>query len=361
MPSRITRRIESDLGMPGLLKALAEELPFSDLRSLVMEVYRDRALKVRESEILKQAGGDPLLAPSTVGAREFLAFDTAAYHAAQEFEAVDLSPVCPFGAAIALGGTSQNNVLTAIRKAEMLGDPTVAMTIEAARRRNSGVLIRLCASHRVIRLQPFDVPGFSPHFRLFALVTAGRGTGSYEFEMEHLFAHARVYLQLMRALNQAGLALDRPMVEFTDMTAVETAVAGAGLSRDDVRKAVRAHKLGGSARFLQDRGIHLPEDASHPLLESRVISPLRTEFPEALFRVNHARLEGLGYYQRFALRISPQAPDGNRYPVVDGGFTDWTSRLLGNRKERLIISGIGSEFVCKKYAVRQENGRNRPR
>jgi hypothetical protein len=60
-------------------------------------------------------------------------------------------------------------------------------------------------------------------------------------------------------------------------------------------------------------------------------------------------MEGLGYYCSFTLRISPQAPDGRRYPIVDGGFTDWTARLLGNRKERLLISGIGSEFVCKTY------------
>jgi len=28
---------------------------------------------------------------------------------------------------------------------------------------------------------------------------------------------------------------------------------------------------------------------------------------------------------------------------VDGGFTDWTQQLLSNRKERLLISGMGSE------------------
>jgi hypothetical protein len=67
--------------------------------------------------------------------------------------------------------------------------------------------------------------------------------------------------------------------------------------------------------------------------------------------VNSVRLEGFGYYRRFALRISPEAPDGNRYPVVDGGFTDWTARLRGNQKERLLISGIGSEFVAKKYVT----------
>jgi hypothetical protein len=31
---------------------------------------------------------------------------------------------------------------------------------------------------------------------------------------------------------------------------------------------------------------------------------------------------------------------------VDGGAVDWTQRLLSNAKERLVISGIGSERLC---------------
>jgi hypothetical protein len=133
------------------------------------------------------------------------------------------------------------------------------------------------------------------------------------------------------------------------MMAVEAALAAAGVSRDEIRQAVRAHRLGGSERFLRERGIAALPDAQCPQLESDVIAPLRDEFPEARFRVSQQRLEGLGYYRSFTLRISPQAPDGTRYPIVDGGFTDWTARLLGNRKERLLISGIGSEFVCRTY------------
>jgi hypothetical protein len=99
----------------------------------------------------------------------------------------------------------------------------------------------------------------------------------------------------------------------------------------------------------------LPEDVREPLsgslalVRSHVIEPLRRTYPNAGFRINLARLEGLGYYRNLTLRISPRAPDGNRYPVADGGFTDWTARLSGNQKERLLISGIGSEFLCKKY------------
>jgi hypothetical protein len=135
------------------------------------------------------------------------------------------------------------------------------------------------------------------------------------------------------------------------MIAVEAALAVAGITRDEIRKSVRAHRPGGSESFLGERGLAAEADARHPELESDVIAPLREEFPEAQFQVNQQRLEGLGYYSSFTLRISPTAPDGNRYPIVDGGFTDWTARLLGNRKERLLISGIGSEFVCKTYAA----------
>ena len=77
--------------------------------------------------------------------------------------------------------------------------------------------------------------------------------------------------------------------------------------------------------------------------------PLQAEFPEAKFRFNLARLEGLGYYTGLCLRISPLAPDGGRYAIVDGGLTDWTARVLADRKERLLTSGIGSEFVCRRY------------
>src|SRR6266851_9580216 len=189
MQSTITRRIERELGITGLLDALANKLPASDLRSLMLEVYRIRASQVKEPSTLARAARDPLMAPSAVSARDLTAFDSVAFAAAEDFAALDLAPVCPFGASSALGRTSQNNVLTAIRNAEALGDSTIAMALEAARRRGAAELVRLCASHRVIRLQPFEVAGFTPHFRLFGLVTAGRDTGSSRFETAHLLEH----------------------------------------------------------------------------------------------------------------------------------------------------------------------------
>src|SRR5512133_1437080 len=120
MSSGITDRIERELGIAGLVDALAGRLPASDLRSLLLAVYQRRSAESKEAAIRDHATRDPLMAPSAVGAREFAAFDSIAFQAAAGFEAMDLSPVCPFAASAKLGGTSQNNVLTTIRNAEVL-------------------------------------------------------------------------------------------------------------------------------------------------------------------------------------------------------------------------------------------------
>src|SRR5262249_17042130 len=299
MQSAFTSRIERELGLTGLVDALTT-LPASDLRSLLMDVYRTRATGVTEATIAAHAARDPLMTPSTASARDLMAFDSIAFQPAPEFIPLHLSPVCRFSAASILGGTSQNNVLTTIRNAEVLGDPTIALALEAARRRRSGGPIRLCASQRVIRLQPFDVPGYSPHFRLFALVTAGRDSGSLRFEMEHLTEHVSFYLRLCRALSSQGFRLENPLVEISDVRATTAALSGAGVSPADVREAIRAHDPGAAARFLAERNVSLgteaPESAADlARLAREVFEPLRSWYPEAEFRTTLSRLEGLGY------------------------------------------------------------------
>ena len=365
MPSKITRRILAEAGAPDLDSLLSGGIGSSELQSLLLEVYARRVSNLRESEIASRTVRSPLLAPSNVDARAMNRFDQIAFHAAAEFEAIDLSPVCALGASSVLGHIHQNNVLTTIRNAEVLGDSTPVLALEGAlrRRANRGPEpVRLCSSHRVVRLQPFDFPGFTPHFRLFALVSVGRDTGAYRFEIGELAIHIRSYLRLFRGLNTAGFRLSDPLVEISDLTATEAMLNAAGCSREDVRKSVLVNISGGSQRFLEEHRIDLPSNLVEPpsewphlqAIKERVFDVLAAEFPEAQFRFNFARLEGLGYYSGLCLRISPMAADGVRYPVADGGFTDWAARLLQNRKERCLISGIGSEFVCRRYLARHD-------
>ena len=363
MHSRIVKRIEAESGVPGLFTALADGLAPGDLQSLLLDVYQQRARAVREPDALARFERTALVAPSSVDARLLNEFDRAAFAAAADFEAVELAPVCPLGTSFTLGGIDQNNVLTTIRNAEVLGDSTPALALECARRRRplaqrtAEKPLRLCSSQRVVRLQPFDFPGFTPHFRLFGMVSAGRDTGSSAFEMRHLGEHIGAYLRLFRALNAVGFSLTAPLVEITDLAATGALLAQAGISRDEIRTHVRAHVVGGSERFLAKRGVRLPESTEESiavsprlaLAQRQVVEALQAQHPEAEFCFTLARLEGLGYYTGLCLRISPKAPDGQRYPVADGGFTDWTARLLQDRKERLLTSGIGSEFICRRY------------
>ncbi len=365
--SAILARIAAQTGIARLVPALSQEIPPSDLQSLLMHVYQARTAGFREVDMLQRAERG-LVASSKVDGRVLNEFDRTAFRVAERFEAVELSPVGPLGMNRVLGGIDQNNVVTTIRNAEVLGDPTTALALECWRRRknkpqSAAETLRLCTSQRLIRMQPFDEPGYTPHFRLFALVTAGRDRGSDAFEIEHFGEHIRFYLRLFAALNQQGFSFGEPLVEISDTTVVEALLKSRGVDLGELRQSVRAHVLGGSERFLAERGVRLPEAIEDPERElpagvphhrlarvrAQLFENLRGEFPGAQYRINLARLEGLEYYQGLCLRISPVAPDGKRYPITDGGSTDWTARLLGNQKERLVATGLGSEFACVKY------------
>ncbi len=356
MASRILARIAAETGLPRLFPVLAEDHSGSDLQSLLLEVYKARASAIHGPELLEKASR-ALVAPSNVDARLLLEFDRAAFEVASGFEAIELSPVTPLGLNQGLGGIDQNNVLTTIRNAEVLGDSTPAMALECARRRKPGPRrdqppVRLASSHRLIRLQPFDTPGFSPHFRLFALASAGRDTGSNAFEIRHLGEHIRFYLELYRALNTHGFQMTNPLVEVSDAAVTRALLEHAGVNVEELREPIRAHRPGGSERFLAERGVKLPDAVEDPGRELPEWMPRgRLERVRSQFRFNLARLEGLTYYGGLCLRISPEAPDGNRCAVTDGGFTDWTARLLEDRKERFLASGIGTEFVCRRYRL----------
>jgi transposase-like protein len=357
MSSKIVERIAAETGIPNLFSVLSRQLPASDLQSLLMHVYQARTAALGEADVLRGADR-ALLQASKIDARLLNEFDRVAFQVAEGFEAIELAPVCPLGLNRVLGAIDQNSVLTTIRNGEVLGDATMPMALECSRRRKDSTRrgdstpVRLASSHRVVRLQPFDVPGYVPHFRLFSMVSAGRDTGSQTFEIQHLGEHIRFYLRLFRALGEHGFVLSNPLVEISDTVVIKALLSAHGISPEELRQSVRAHRLGGSEQFLAERGVTLPaasEDARLARLKTNLLDALQTEFPEAEFRFNLARLEGLSYYTGLCLRISPATSDGARFPVADGGFTNWTARLLQNKKERLLTSGIGTEFVCFRY------------
>jgi hypothetical protein len=52
------------------------------------------------------------------------------------------------------------------------------------------------------------------------------------------------------------------------------------------------------------------------------------------------------YYKRLQFKIYV-VRNNKEFDIGDGGFVDWTQKLTGNKKERLLISAIGIEYLFK--------------
>lgn len=324
--NRITDRISRAAGVTDLVDILAERLAPTDLQSLLLEVFRRRARKLTAPEVLRRYDSSRLGQPAPLEPRLLVSFDQLAFAvAAPPFEPVELSPVAPLGAVSALSGLDQNLAVATVRNSEVVSDSTNLMALECARRRRAHEArrrdappIRLCASHRLLRGQAFDDPNLRSHFRLFGLCTAGRDRGAWAFEGEALREQIAVYLRLFARLHEIGLASAPGRVAVTPVS-------------------------GGP-----------PAD----VVEPSVFAPLRQHFPGTAFGLDRGRLDGRSYYDGLCFALYVTTRDGDERALVDGGFTGWTQLLLADRKERLLISGVGSEAVCA--LLSPERRRTRP-
>jgi hypothetical protein len=302
----LARKLEQ--GEP--LEALTHGLSGAELQSLLLHVFRLRSREKTPAELLRQFERVPMVQPANPDPRALLEVEAAAFAAAQGFEGLELSPVAPLGVNQVLGQIDQNNCLATIRSAEVLADPTTATALECARRRRAGDEgeIKLCSRSRQLRLQPLP-PGAAwvPHFLLFSLVTAGRDRGSYAFEVENLLEHLRVYVRLLVGLRERGYTIGSLDVRISDT------------ERD--------------SRRLE-------------LAEGEVLAPLAEEFPQETFRLDHQREQAQTYYRGLCLGIYAADPSGESHNMGDGGFTDWTQRLLSNAKERLLTTALGLERLA---------------
>jgi hypothetical protein len=291
-------RIVRKIGDPDIVRKLAFELTAPDLTTLLLEIAAERASRARASDVLARYQTDRFTRPSTVSFRHLRSVEDTFIRAVPDvFDWVVPSPVLPLGAHAALGPVSQDWVVSTVRPNEVAADPTVALALEAALRRHETPArrslgsVRLATIQRITRAQRYESPDAFVHFSIFAMVTAGRSQAGEQFDDEALGEHLGVYVDAM-----TGIA-DR--VELVLSTA-ETSVG----------------------RRLRD-GIH-----------DRWTSSFVTVSDDS------ERLGAQRYYRRACFKIQA-VTRREKVEVVDGGFTDWTDQLLGDRHERLLISGAG--------------------
>lgn len=302
-------RILRQAGVPGLLEALSDRLSPADYQSLMLEVAKRRSASITPARLIDRWRQDRFVQPASADVRAMIELDRKAFSvAAPEFEAVELSPVCPLGTVSALGTVSQNNVISTARNTEVVADSTNCLALECAKRRGQEETVRLCSSHRLIRAQPFSGPASFAHFRIFTMCMAGRDTGSFAFETAALTQHLHVLLEIIEQLRQTGYTIGRVRATLTDYS-------------------------GNFTRQLE-----------------RVAAGL--EFPNVLVELDPNRSQGRGYYDPVSIGIYVSNESGEEFNIGDGGFTDWTAKLLSNRKERFFASALGTERLCYLFAPR---------
>jgi len=86
-------------------------------------------------------------------------------------------------------------------------------------------------------------------------------------------------------------------------------------------------------------------------LEEYVLKPLRENYPSVTFSIDLDRAAGMNYYTNACVKIWGINERGEQYPLMDGGFTDWTQKLLQTRKERLFVSGMGTELILSNFST----------
>src|SRR5712691_2947487 len=311
--SRIIERIERDAGVPNLTDVLVDRLAPTDLQSLLLEVYGRRAKKRDPKELIKDYISNRFARPSTANPTRLLEWDRIAFSRLPiVFQPVELSPVCPLGTGSVLSPISQDWTVSTSRNTEVVADSTNVLAIECAVRRceqrnfSSGKVasVHLAASHRLLRGQKFGVgPGTRQHFRILTLCSAGRDSGNLLFETETVGLHIGFYLAALKQF-------------LGTKTALRVAISDFGST------------------------------VMRPVIRSGVIEKLQSAHRKVSIGIDQGRKQGRGYYGQLSFKIFATSSEGREHELVDGGDVNWTQKLLNNAKERLIISGCGSERLC---------------
>ncbi|MBV9382571.1 MAG: hypothetical protein JOY82_19360 [Streptosporangiaceae bacterium] len=290
-------RVAREIGGMETVERLAA-LSGSDFASVMLEVIRRRAARQTPASVLRRYRHDRFVQPGGTSWRSVRrAGNILAGSLPANVEVMTLAPLVPLGTHSALGTVSQHKIVTTIRPCEVAADATNALALEAAvrRGRDAGRSVRLAAIQRVVRAQQFPA-GWSAHFGLFGMVTAGRDEGSWRFEQAALAEHLRFAVAGLLAAELPGV-----QVALTPLSDAGERIAAAAAA----------------------------ELASTP----------------AAVVMDHDRTAGRGYYHDVCFKVNALLA-GVLEEIGDGGFTDWTAKLLASGKERLLIGGYGLDRLA---------------
>jgi hypothetical protein len=307
MAGKIGKTIAQRTGHSELIGILAEQLSGSDLNSLLLEVFARRSQQVSAPELLKQYDNNRFVQPAETDYLLLLerSLQTLQCLNRHDFKPLQVSPLSQLGTCSVVATVDQDKVVSALRNCEVLSDATNALALHISSQKkkqknaNGKVHIKYSTVQRHVRSQPFSIKGFSPHFTIGCLVSAGTDTGNYAFEKKAIGDH------------------------FTALQDVLTNVFNTGTVKFRLQQ-----RAGYGDTFIP-----------------AVLEYLQTQFPK--LEVTRDETSGSNnYYKGLQFKTDIIVQD-RHFEIADGGLVNWTQQLLNNKKERFFISGFGLELLNK--------------
>ena len=276
-------------------------LPKQDLNSLLLELFEKQVDKLTPADILKMYHFGRFATPSEADPARFHSLEVRLLSAAKEMDikTVLLSPSAPLGSCSSFGYVDQYNVVSALRGTETLSDPSNMLAIIIADKLKNRVESNTSPLHyattsRVVRAQALSGRGFFAHFGLFCMVSSAKDMGSYSSEKELLQKHLLFYKELLQEQFKAK-----------------------------------------SSIVLRKRGGYKDGDGFF----DKMTDDIRLMFPDTPLTFDYDDINNK-YYQGINFKIYMETED-DKIEIGDGGFVDWMGQILGSKKERCLISGIG--------------------
>ena len=312
MPSPIVTKILERIGRPDLMRVLTDELTGTELNTVLLDVFADATSKLSPPQLLNRYQVNRFVKPSDLPVLELkrMELDVLELLSGLNFEPIELSPVSALGSCSVVATADQDKVLTALRGTEVLADATnsIALHICDLKKRNKDLnnqrgMMSFCSVQRHLRTPQIGIKGFTPHFKIGCLVSAGIDQGSYSFERESLLQHIVAMKELY--LNYYKV--------------------------DDI-----------SFRFLCRYNGY---DSSQRLAE-QVKEFVVGKHSDLVIDVITQPEKEIDYYKGIQYKVDINVK-GKTYEIADGGFVDWTQQLLQNKKERMLSTGIGFDFMYR--------------
>ncbi|SFL08301.1 hypothetical protein SAMN03159341_103120 [Paenibacillus sp. 1_12] len=300
--NKALQRILQQSGNEDLLEVWSKEASLSDINTFLLELFRNKTNTASPSDLLNKYAANTFVQPAAVNpiALKQLELTLLQIAEASLFPPIQLSPVAPLGSCSVVATADQNKIISALRGTEVVADATnllalhMCTLLKTRKAYNEEEPLQFSTTHRHVRAQAFNRPGALTHFSLFCMVTSGRDKGSYSFEKKALLAHLNVYRQIFKAVFHVDIQVQfNQRVGYTD---------------------------------------------SDGLIQ-RLSEYIREMMPEIVVTENTNKTDNL-YYKGLQFTIIVNL-HGQEVRIGDGGFVDWSQQLLGNHKERMMISAIG--------------------